>query len=112
MTETNSTPCKVKINPGAVLFSIALIGIAALLVAEIVFRYDTGELVLTARGCKILALHDAKVEPLNDEHLCRVRAEFVFSSSTERFGTVRADTPHGKIDIELRGSEVVSMARF
>lgn len=84
--------------------------VATMLLIFVVTQFDDGELILTARGCRVPKHHGVAVEPLDDEGLCRIRARFHFVSDTTRFGTIRVETPKGRIDIDLPASEVVSKA--
>lgn len=85
---------------------------AAIVAGVVITHFEEGDLILTARGCRVMAHHGVPVEALDEEGLCRIRARFHFVSDTTRFGTIRIDTPRGQIDIDMPASEVVSKATY
>lgn len=98
---------------GWLLFLLAMVLPLAAIVAGMVLTYfEEGELILTARGCRVMTHHGVSVEALDAEGLCRIRARFHFVPDTTRFGTIRIDTPRGQLDIDMPASEVVSKATY
>jgi len=87
----------------------ALFGTAVIIIGAT--RFSDGQLILTAQGCKVLTYHEVSVEPL-DDGLCRVKAQYRFASDASRFGTIRADTPRGRIEIEIPTRELVSKVSY
>lgn len=111
MTDTRQPNSATPKRPrdGFMFIMLVLLFIAVGLIVSLLLNpYEDGELILTKRGCHVLAYHGATVEDLGDEGLCRVRAHYALPSNTSRFGTIRIETPKGRIDISLPASEVVS----
>lgn len=98
---------------GWLLFLLAMVlPLAAIVTGMVLTYFEEGELILTARGCRVMAHHGVPVEALDEEGLCRIRARFHFVPDTTRFGTIRIDTPKGQLDIDMSASEVVSKATY
>lgn len=115
MTDTRESksakPARAGHNLDWLLLTLVLLApIVTILLIVVATEFDEGELILTARGCRVLEFHGVTVEPLDADGLCRIRARFHFGSRTTQFGTIRAETPTGRLDIELPASEVVSKA--
>lgn len=94
------------------LLMALLLPLAVIVGGMAITYFEEGELILTARGCRVMAHHGVTAQALDEEGLCRIRARFHFASDTTRFGTIRVETAKGQIDIDMPASEVVSKATY
>jgi hypothetical protein len=72
-------------------------------------RPAEGQLVLTRTGCQALEYHGATVRYLEDASACGIDTRFRINFRT-RLGQIFIQTDQGTLEVELSGSEVVSLA--
>lgn len=100
-------------------WTTVLLGLAALLTIPFATFWlttdhvlDRGELILSERGCQVMRHHGVDVKPLSDSGLCAVRAEFRFTTSSERFGRIKLVRGEETLEIVMSGREIVSQVAF
>jgi hypothetical protein len=72
-------------------------------------RLTEGQLVLTRTGCQALEYHGATVRYLEDATACGIDTQFRLALRA-RTGRVLVQTERGPVEVELSGSEVISLA--